>query len=66
MNKVHKTNYDNFPDANNNNLTHIGPGLLTPGALIFNRPIRDLMPKLSIHPLLFNHCIDNYAALIER
>ena len=44
----------------------IHPGLLRPAALLFNRPIEALMPKLSRSPIPYDHNDDHYAALIER
>ena len=46
-------------------LTPIGPGLKSPALLMFNRPIRSLMPKHSRPHILFDHNDDN-ATLIER
>ena len=44
----------------------IGPGILNPAALMFNRFIRGVMQNLSRPPILFNDDDDHYAALIER
>ena len=45
--------------------TLIGQELPSPVALMFNKPVRDLMPKLIRLPILFNNNDDHYAALIE-
>ena len=46
--------------------TPIGPGLPSPVSLMFSRPIRGLMPKLSRPPIWFNLEDDHYTALRER
>ena len=45
--------------------TCTGPELLNPSTLMFNRPIRGLMPKQSRSLILFDHDHDHYSALIE-
>ena len=47
-------------------LIPIAPGLLSPAATLFSRPIKGLISKLSRTLILFNHDDDHYAALIER
>ena len=46
--------------------TPIGPEPPSPTALMLNRPIRGIMPKLGRPPMLFDYDDDHYTALIER
>ena len=43
--------------------TCTGPGLLSPVALLFNRPMRGL--KTNLTPTPFDHDNDHYTALIK-
>ena len=42
-----------------------GPGLLSPAALLFNRPSRSILPKLSRPSILFNQDYYQYDLLIK-
>ena len=72
MHKVHEMHIKKCFDTNNDTylallqgyLTPIDPGLPRPVTLLFNRPIRGIMPKLNRPAILFDHDDDHYAALI--
>ena len=74
MSKTHKAHYKERFDANNDahvtmmqiHSMLIGPGLPSPAALMFNRPVRGQIPKLTRPLILFDHNDDHYAAPIEK
>ena len=43
--------------------TQIGVGLLSPGMMLYNRPIRDLLPQMNRHPIDINNDDMHYEAL---
>ena len=73
MYKIHKENHEEMFETNTHiySLLHIrstplGPGLLCLAKLLFNRPARGILTKLSRQPVLINTDGNHYAALIKR
>ena len=57
--KYFETNNDVYLAVLQMTSTFIGPGLPSAAALVFNRPIRGLILKLSTLPILFDHSDDH-------
>ena len=46
--------------------TPLGPGLLSPATLLFNRQVQGIMPVLDCKPIGQDHDDDHYGKLMDR
>ena len=46
--------------------TPLGPGLLSPATILFNRQVQGIMPVLDCKPIMQDHDDDHYGKLIKR
>ena len=66
MKNYFENNADIFLVLSHMKLTVLGPRLLSPAMLLFNRPVRGLLPVLSRSMILFDNNGNNHAAPIKR
>ena len=66
MKNLFDTNNDIYLSLFQIQSTPVGQGLLSPAAVLFNRLIKGPIPKLRRSPILFDHNVACYNALIER
>ena len=66
MKKCYETNADIYMSLLKIRLTPVNPKVPNPATLLFNRPARGLLPRLSRTPIIYDNNESNHDALKRR